>query len=165
MKPQLPYSSSLEQKCDDLQAESLSEGRGRADAAAHCGFDLSSFQRSIWSKGERERAAFRGLSVSLFPSLLCSDQRPPSSLTFIHTRPVREGRQCPPLFLRVSTHLSLSVTSIIALREKLPQKGPFWGFRPRVQGSAKRWALGCVNLASWLPLAAGASSRNLGHTF
>ena len=24
-----------------------------------------------------------------------------------------------------------------------------------VQGSAKRWALGCVNLASWLPLAAG----------
>ena len=34
-----------------------------------------------------------------------------------------------------------------------------------VQGSAKRWALGCVNPASWLPLAAGPSSRNLGPTF
>ena len=34
-----------------------------------------------------------------------------------------------------------------------------------VQGSAKRWALGCVNPTSWLPLAMGASSRNLGTTF
>ena len=34
-----------------------------------------------------------------------------------------------------------------------------------VQGSAIGWALGCVNPASWLPLAMGASSRNLGSTF
>ena len=27
---------------------------------------------------------------------------------------------------------------------------------------AKEWALGCVNPTSWLPLAPGASSRNLG---
>ena len=33
-----------------------------------------------------------------------------------------------------------------------------------VQGSAIGWALGCVNPASWLPLAMGASSRNLGTT-
>ena len=72
MKPQLPYSSSLEQKCDDLQAESLSEGRGRADAAAHCGFDLSSFQRSIWSKGERELLleVCQSLSFPLFCALI-----------------------------------------------------------------------------------------------
>ena len=35
-----------------------------------------------------------------------------------------------------------------------------------VQGLAKRRALGCVNPAFWLPLAAGgASSRNLGPAF
>ena len=33
------------------------------------------------------------------------------------------------------------------------------------QYSAKEWALGCVNRASWLPLAVGASSRNLGSDF
>ena len=39
------------------------------------------------------------------------------------------------------------------------------GFLTDIQRSAKRWALGCVNPASWLPLAAGgASSRNLGTT-
>ena len=30
-----------------------------------------------------------------------------------------------------------------------------------IQGWAKEWSLGCVNPASWLPLAVGASSRNL----
>ena len=34
-----------------------------------------------------------------------------------------------------------------------------------VQGSAKRWALGCMNSAYWLPLAVVASSRNLGSLF
>ena len=34
-----------------------------------------------------------------------------------------------------------------------------------LQVSAKRWTLGCVKPASWLPLATGASSRNLGPTF
>ena len=34
-----------------------------------------------------------------------------------------------------------------------------------IQRLAIRWALGCVNPASWLPLAAGASSRNLVPTF
>ena len=34
-----------------------------------------------------------------------------------------------------------------------------------LQGWAIGWALGCVNPASWLPLAAGASSRNPGPTF
>ena len=34
-----------------------------------------------------------------------------------------------------------------------------------IQGWAKEWTLGCVNPASWLPLAAGgSSSRNLGTT-
>ena len=43
-----------------------------------------------------------------------------------------------------------------------------WQQCKRVQGSAKRWALGCVNPGSLLPLAAGgggASSRNLGPAF
>ena len=35
----------------------------------------------------------------------------------------------------------------------------------RLQGWAKEWTQGCVNPVSWLPLAAGASSRNLGPTF
>ena len=35
----------------------------------------------------------------------------------------------------------------------------------RIQGSAKRWALGCVNPASLLPLAAGESSRTVETTF
>ena len=38
-------------------------------------------------------------------------------------------------------------------------------FDAQYLGWAKEWTLGCVNPASWLPLAAGASSRNLGHTF
>ena len=34
-----------------------------------------------------------------------------------------------------------------------------------LQVSAKRWTLGCVKPASWLPLAAGRGSRNLGPAF
>ena len=60
-------------------------------------------------------------------------------------------------------------------RERWGAKKKVWGGKllrsprcerviyPRIlQGSAKRWALGCVNPTSWLPLAA--SSRNLGPT-
>ena len=36
--------------------------------------------------------------------------------------------------------------------EKAPK---FARQKSSVQGSTKRWALGCVNIASWLPLAAG----------
>ena len=34
----------------------------------------------------------------------------------------------------------------------------------KIQEWAKEWTLGCVNPASWLPLASGASSCNLGPT-
>ena len=44
---------------------------------------------------------------------------------------------------------------------------PFkWGTEAKeLQGSAKRWDLGCVNPASWLPLAVRVSSHNLAFAF
>ena len=65
-----------------------------------------------------------------------------------------------------TTHSFVVHLRVATMGGGIPKSDQFVLTGPQgIQGSAKRWGLGCVNPAFWLPLAAGASSRNLGPTF